>query len=106
MPASTGFYTDPFHLWWRPSQPNEIHLVTSETIFNTNAGDHPGLWVTFSCNPKSANYHPQNFNRAARALKAKGLPHPAETPEHDRRLNHRAALIAKWVKQTLSPAPA
>lgn len=99
MSSSTGYYTDePFHVWWRPNQPDEIHVVSSEGKFNSADGNRPGLWITFSCNPKSANYHPQNFNRCARALKAKGLPAPTEVEEHDRRLNMRDRHIAAWKK--------
>lgn len=99
MPASTGFVTDEgFHVWWRPNQPHEIHLVSSDPLFNSPDGQHPGLWTTASCNPKSANYHPQNFNRLARALKAKGCAHPPVVAEHDRRLNMRAKWIALWNK--------
>jgi hypothetical protein len=99
MTSSTGFITpDGFHIWWRQNQPDEIHLVTSDPQFNSTDGQHPGMWVTFSCNPKSANYHPQNFNRSARALAANGKPAPDEVPEHDRRLNRRDRLIAGWNK--------
>lgn len=97
MTSSTGFITpNGFHVWWRPNQPDEIHLVSSDPQFNSTDGSHPGIWVTFSCNPKSANYHPQNFNRCARALTANGKPAPAEVVEHDRRLNRRDRLIAHW----------
>lgn len=97
--ASTGYITpEGFHVWWRPNQPHEIHLVSSDPKFNSADGQHPGLWVTFSCNPKSANYHPQNFNRLARALHNEGLDYPPEVPEHDRRLNQRSKWIAEWSK--------
>jgi hypothetical protein len=97
MSSSTGYHTaDGFHVWWRPNQPDEIHVVSSDPQFNSADGEHPGLWITFSCNPKSANYHPQNFNRTARSLKANGCEHPAEVEEHDRRLNMRSKFIAAW----------
>ena len=54
--------------------------------------------MTFSSKFKSANYHPQNFNRVARALADAGKPAPAEVPEHDRRLKVRNTLIALWEK--------
>lgn len=99
MTSSTGYITPSgFHVWWRPEQPHEIHLVSSDPEFNSPDGEHPGLWVTFSCNPKSANYHPQNYNRAARALHAKGKPAPTEVVEHDRRLNQRGKRIAEWME--------
>lgn len=92
--SPTGFVTeDGFHIWWTANQPHEIHMVSSDPIFNSADGKHPGLWTTYSSKPKSANFHPQNFNRLARALKDKGLPAPAEVPEHDRRLNMRGRLF-------------
>lgn len=100
MTASTGYTEiEPFQVWWRANQPHEIHLVSSNPLYNSADGQHPGLWVTFSCNPKSANYHPQNFNRLARALVASDKPAPAEVPEHDRRLNQRSKWIAWWNKE-------
>ena len=94
---STGFYSeDPGHIWWRPEQPTEIHVVFNDKIFTEADGTRPGLWFTASSKLKSANYSPKNFNRLARALKAKGLPAPAEVPEHDRRLTRRWKLIAKF----------
>lgn len=97
MATSTGFVTAAgFHVWWRDAQPNEIHMVSSDPVFNSVDEDRPGLWVTFSCNPKSANYHPQNFNRAARSLKAMGKDAPDEVAEHGRRLNGRSKVIAAW----------
>lgn len=68
-------------------QPDEIHLVSSDSIFHDGNHRRPGLWTTFSSKPKSANYHPQNFNRAARALRDRGLLAPDEVLERDRRLN-------------------
>ena len=100
MSSSIGFHPEErFHVWWRPNQPHEIHLVSSDSVFNSPNEQRPGLWVTFSCNPKSANYHPQNFNRLARALEKNGLGHPPEVAEHDRRLNLRARWIALWNKE-------
>lgn len=97
--VSVGFITPQgFHVWWRPNQPSEIHLVTSDPMFNSADGEHPGLWTTYSSKPKSANYHPQNFNRCARALAAHGCEAPDEVPEHDRRLNQRGKWIAEWNK--------
>lgn len=94
---STGFInSDGFHLWWRDNQPDEIHLVSSSPVFHDSNGARPGLWITFSCNPKSANYHPQNYNRAARALAEQGCASPALVQEADRRLNARSRLIALW----------
>jgi hypothetical protein len=95
MSSSTGFNPPgQFHLWWRPGQPHEIHLVTDDPTFVDANHSRPGLWITWSCNPASANYHPAYFNRAARALAAKELPSPPLVPEHDRKLNRRERLIA------------
>jgi hypothetical protein len=88
-----------FDVWWNADQPNEIHLVTSSPDFTDADGKRPGLWVSFSCNPKSANYSPANFNRCARLLAAKGHPAPAIVEEHGRRLSGRPKLISGWEKQ-------
>ncbi len=75
-------------IWWQSSQPTEIHYILNDDDF-----EHPetdtGLWVKFSSNPKSANYHPANFNRCARVLKKHGKPAPDEVPEGPRRLDKR-----------------
>lgn len=88
----------PFEFWWSPDQPNEIHQVTSLTAFHDDNGERPGLWTTYSCNPKSANYNPANFNRCARAFIEDGQAAPALVEEHGRRLNRRAKLISEWEK--------
>lgn len=96
-----------FRVWWNPKEPDEIHLVTNDSVFHDDAGGRPGMWVTFSSKLDSANYHPANFNRCARALKEhnepQGKPYPAEVPEHDRRIKNRAGLIAKFKKGLLGP---
>jgi hypothetical protein len=87
-----------FDVWWNADQPNEIHLVTNSPNFTDADGKRPGLRVSFSCNPKSANYSPANFNRCARLLAAKGHPAPAIVEEHGRRLSGRPKLISGWEK--------
>lgn len=107
MSTTIDEYPSDFRVWWNPNQPDEIHLVTSDPMFHDGHDDHHGLWTTYSSKPNSANYHPVNFNRCARALKAKNEPHgkpfPAEVPEHDRRLHKRNRLIALWNKGIWGP---
>jgi hypothetical protein len=98
MSTTVDVFPENFRVWWNPSQPDEIHLVTNDAMFHDTAGEHPGLWVTFSAKPNSANYHPVCFNRCVRALANAGKPHPAEVPEHDRRLSKRSRLVALWQK--------
>ena len=88
----------PFEVLWFPDQPDEIHLVTGDPTFTDANGERPGLWITFSRNPKSANWHPAYWNRCVRALRAAALDHPNEIEEHNRRLDKRGKHIAEWNK--------
>lgn len=82
-------------LFWTPRNPRVIHLVSNDHRFTAQDGVRPGLWVTFSEVPASANYHPQNFNRGVRALVEHGFgyPLPYLVPEYDRRLDLRGLLL-------------
>ena len=51
-------------------------------------GGRPGFWVSFDANPRSADYHPANFNRL-RLLRAAGKPAPDEAPLGSGRLSDR-----------------
>lgn len=101
MVTTVDVFPTDFRVWWNPNQPDEIHLVTSDSMFNDGQGERPGLWVTFSSKLESANYHPVNFNRCVRALASAGKPHPSLVVEEDRRLKLRKGLIAK-AKRALS----
>jgi hypothetical protein len=76
-------------IWWSLNDPTEIYLTFSSPELTDENGEHPGLWITFSSNRRSANYHPANFNRCVRYLTGKGLPAPAIVPESNRRLSAR-----------------
>ena len=88
----------PFEVVWFPDHPDEIHLVTADGTFTDAEGERPGLWITFSRKPKSANWHPAYWNRCVRALKAAGEDAPEEVEEHNRRLDKRGRYIADWNK--------
>lgn len=79
-------------VWWSPDTPREIFLGSDDSRFYAvvdGSRERHGLWLTFSLNPQSANFHPQYFNRLARALRDAGLVGPDEAPESDRRLTSR-----------------
>ena len=85
----------PITLWWHPSQPDRVHLILSDPRFKDAVGQKPGLRLVLSCNPRSADYAPSNFNRAIRLLRAAGKPAPAQdVEEHPRHLRRREAVIA------------
>jgi hypothetical protein len=88
--ASTGDYlAEHPNIWWRADAPSEIHMTFVSGEMTDEAGGRPGLWITFSSNPRSANYHPANFNRCARWLAGKGKPAPAEVAVGERKLSVR-----------------
>jgi len=47
--------------------------------------------IGFSNNPRSANYHPVNFNQCVAVLVAHGKPAPEPTEEQPRYLDLRPA---------------
>ncbi len=97
-PSSRISAPGPFEVLWFPDQPDEIHLVTGDPTFTDANGQRPGFWITFSRNPKSANWHPAYWNRCVRALVAAGEDAPDEVKEHNRRLDKRGKHIADWKK--------
>lgn len=76
-------------VWWVPGQPDEIHLTPDDPdLHHPQTG--PGMRVVFSTNPRSANYHPANFNRCAAILRQYEKPAPPEDAEEGpRRLDKR-----------------
>lgn len=78
-------------VWWRPDDPNRVHYTTNDPRFTDATDQRPGIRIVFSSDPMSADYSPNNFNRAARALRRAGKPAPAEVPEPSRRLRDRFA---------------
>ena len=76
-------------VWWVPGQPDEIHFTVDDPDF-THPNTGPGMRVVFSSNPRSANYHPANFNRCAAVLRQYGKSAPdADAVEGPRRLDKR-----------------
>ena len=85
----------PINLWWHESQPDRIHLILADPRLVDAEGEKPGLRLVLSCNPKSADYSPANFNRCARVLRGLGMPAPdQDVPEHPRHLKFRDKVIA------------
>lgn len=78
-----------FEAWWSAQTPDIIHLTCANTEIHDGTGAKPGFRVETSSNPRSANYHPGNFNRLSRLLRDHGKPAPAECPLGDRRLRSR-----------------
>lgn len=93
-PSDAGDYVtlSDVTLWMAPDAPNEIHMTSNDSdLKHPKTG--PGMRVVFSANPKSANYHPANYNRAAAVLRKYGKSAPAEdTPEGPRRLDKRPGI--------------
>jgi len=90
-PSKDGDYVsvDGVTVWWQEKDPAEIHFTLSDPDF-TSEDTGPGLRVVFSSSPKSANYHPGNFNRCARVLRKYGKSAPAnDVEEGQRRLDKR-----------------
>jgi hypothetical protein len=77
---------------------DRIALKTGDRRITKPGGARPGIWVTASSNPDSADYHPNNFNRWAEYLSRQGLPAPDLVPEHPRRLDRRWALLSQQLK--------
>lgn len=85
----------PVTVWWSPTQPDRVHVTTSDTQFTDENGEKAGLRVVFSSNPRSADYNPGNFNRVARALEGADIPAPSPVPMHPRHLRSRSQVIAE-----------
>jgi hypothetical protein len=80
---------------WNPEQPDRIRLMINNPEMTDEDGERPGLQLVFSANPKSADYHPRYFNRAARFLGSLTLPHPREVPVRSRRIADRLASMLR-----------
>lgn len=87
LPGPNAWYSekdDAINLTW-----DDIGLPNTER----------GMWVTFNGNPKSANYHPGNFNRINFALEQLGAPHRGEPmPDGERRIGKRTPHTAKSIQ--------
>jgi hypothetical protein len=90
-PSQQGDYVDlgGAHVWWTSDSPDEIQ-VTSDDPDLHHPSTGPGMRIVFSANPRSANYHPANFNRCRQVLLQYGKSAPPEPAvEGDRRLDRR-----------------
>ncbi len=83
-PANKGIQVGGFNVWWDGVE--QIHMQLNEHDPDLPKG---ALWIAFSRNPDSGNYHPQNFNQCAGALRAHGKPAPDPVPEAPRDLEAR-----------------
>ena len=83
-PGNKGIQIGGFNVWWDDG--DQIHLQLNEHDPDLPKG---ALWVTFSSNPDSGNYHPQNFNQCAEALRRHDKPAPDSVPETPRDLDTR-----------------
>jgi hypothetical protein len=86
-PANKGVQIGGFNIWWDGDDQIQMQL-------NEHDSDLPkgALWVTFSGNPDSANYHPQNFNQCVAALRAHDKPAPGPVAESPRDLEARGFM--------------
>ena len=80
---------DGFYVWFHEDTPDRIRLATNNPDIVGGDDGKPGLQIVFSSNPRSADYHPANFNRLARWLAAHGEPAPEPVPVADRQLGRR-----------------
>jgi hypothetical protein len=73
---------------------DRIVIKTGDPRITKPDESRPGVWVSASCNPDSADYHPNNYNRFAGILRDAGEPAPDPVPEHARRLDRRWPLLS------------
>ena len=89
LPTMAAPPLDGFYVWWHEDTPDRIRLATNNADIVGEDGEKPGLQIVFSSNPRSADYHPANFNRMARWLELAGEPHPDPAVVADRQLDRR-----------------
>ncbi len=84
-------FASELRIHWRPEDDSRISLYVNDFRFSDDRPEAsgPGLWIVFSSNPDSADYHPKYFNRCVRALVAAGKQAPPECEEGPRRLGRR-----------------
>lgn len=73
-------------------EPNRIAIKTGDPQITRPDGSKPGIWVSASSDPDSANYDPSSFNRWAGILRDHDQAAPDPVPEHSRRLDHKWPL--------------
>jgi hypothetical protein len=74
--------------------PSRIVIKTGDRRITKPDGSKPGIWITASSDPDSADYDPNTFNRWAGYLRDQGLPAQDPVPEHVRRLDCRWTLLS------------
>lgn len=104
MTAFSGSYSRiervGFTVHWM--EPDRIVLKTGDPRITKPDGSRPGIWISASPNPDSANYDPNLFNRLAGILRDHGQPAPDPVPEHDRRLDRRSPLLSLQMREKIS----
>lgn len=83
-PGKKGIQVGGFNAWWDGG--DQIHLQLDEHDPDLPKGS---LWITFSSNAASCNYHPQNFNQCVAALRKHDKPAPDPVAEASRDLDAR-----------------
>ncbi len=85
-PATRYVRIGGFNVWWDGR--DAIFLQSSSHDSELPNGS---MAIVFSSNPRSANFHPVNFNQSVAVLVAHGKPAPAPTEERPRYLELRPA---------------
>jgi hypothetical protein len=78
------------------SDPERIRMYIDHPDFTDENGERPGMQLVFAANPKSADFNPNNFNRAYAALAKKAGVQVKRVKEFSRLLRLRKALIEKY----------
>jgi hypothetical protein len=104
MAAFSGSYSRieglGFTVHWM--EPDRIVLKTGDQRITKPDGSRPGIWISASCNPDSADYDPNLFNRLAGILRNHGQPAPDPVPEHGRRLDRRWPLLSPQMQEKIT----
>lgn len=83
-------------IWW--SGGDEIRFTVNDDRYPAVDGHQSGLMFVVSRNPRSANYHPRNWNKFVAWLVAAGQPAPSVIPVRSRSLSMRDKVIAAYDK--------
>lgn len=89
-----------FTVYW--IEPDRIVIKTGDRRVTKPDGSRPGIWVSASSDPGSADYNPNNFNRWAGIPRDHGQPAPDPVPEHHRRLDHRWPLLSPELRAKIA----
>jgi hypothetical protein len=81
---------------WYDASHQAIHVASHDPRFHDGNGGKLGTHDVYSCDPRSADYSPKNFNRWARWLRDEEAPAPAQdAPEYPVHLCYRVWVIAE-----------